>query len=320
MFCEKCNNELKDGEKFCGKCGEKVKTDKKGKIKILISMLCISAFLVVISLVFLYFYGKNIKIGNITIDNPMSNWGITDKYLTNNFKENGWDKYDDVDVHILAITNIEYNDFNKLVLAKNTVTNNGTKSSNTGILFLNRKDNTVEGLTTNSNLIWIFNGLVNNTNKAQDVLDISAKYIQEYGTEIFTDVSNKEFGLLVKDISNVIGVDKAREYTKSGKAEQAELINSNLDCTLLFEKESAKIEYYAFYEKKSKFNSKWPIDENTYKYFSKDYSMRDTLNTFEYVYGEPYVIVEQYTIYTGEGKSVGTYLTLDEAKNKLNVE
>ena len=133
MICKKCGNEILEGEKFCGKCGNKV--IRKTKIKIFIVIFAIIISIVVGNLGILYFYGKDIKVGKITINNPIPNLGITNRYLTNNFKESGFDQFDDVDVKILAITDIEYNNFSKLVLANATTTLNGEKHSSVGLLF-----------------------------------------------------------------------------------------------------------------------------------------------------------------------------------------
>lgn len=319
-ICNKCGNELLEEDKFCGKCGSKVKLSIKRKIKILIIISIIVIILIIGTLSGLYFYGENIKIGKITINNPMSNYGITDEYLTNNFKENGWDQYDNVDVNILAIADIEYNEFNKVVLASNTVTNNGVKLTNTGILLLNRKDNMVKGFTINSNLIMIFNGLANNSNnKAIEVLEVSVKYIQEYGIDFFSNNSSNQYRLLIKEISDIIGVNKARGYVKSGMVESVKSISSNLDYTLLFEKESALVKYIAFYGEKLEFNSSWPIDETAAKYLYT-YNRR-TYNNLISIYGQPYKTVKQYELYSMEDvNAVSTYKSLETAKEKLNVE
>lgn len=319
-ICNKCGNELLEEDKFCGKCGSKVKLSIKRKIKILIIISIIVIILIIGTLSGLYFYGENIKIGKITINNPMSNYGITDEYLTNNFKENGWDQYDNVDVNILAIADIEYNEFNKVVLASNTVTNNGVKLTNTGILLLNRKDNMVKGFTINSNLIMIFNGLANNSNnKAIEVLEVSVKYIQEYGIDFFSNNSSNQYRLLIKEISDIIGVNKARGYVKSGMVESVKSISSNLDYTLLFEKESALVKYIAFYGETLEFNSSWPIDETAAKYLYT-YNRR-TYNNLISIYGQPYKTVKQYELYSMEDvNAVSTYKSLETAKEKLNVE
>lgn len=55
MFCSKCGNEIKQGEKICNKCGSSAK-NKKAKIVIIVIMI-----IIVISIIagfFVYFYGK----------------------------------------------------------------------------------------------------------------------------------------------------------------------------------------------------------------------------------------------------------------------
>ena len=103
-----------------------------------------------------------------------------------------------------------------------------------------------------------------------------------------------------------------------------------MDATLLFEKDSPMIKYIAFYETTLKYNANYPIDERTFKYFSNDYySHKNTINTLEYLYGPAYTTVNEYAVYKLEGNDsvedlekskVGSYSTLEEAKETLNVE
>lgn len=320
-FCSKCGNEIFEGDKFCGKCGNKLKKDKKHKIKNLIIIFSIIIVLVVVIVVTLYLYGKNIKIGNITIKNPTTEFGITEKYLTKDLKEKGFEQFDDANVKILAITDIEYNNFNKLVLAKITATNNGIKLSNVGILLINRKNNIVDSFTINNNLIFLLNGLCNNSNNAKDIAPICAKYIKNYGTEILSNNDNDNFKKLVKEISNIVDVKQARNYVKE---EYQKNYNGGLQYNLLFEKDSALIKYIAFYTETLQYNSSYPIDERMYKYLAKDYSNRKNLNALEYAYGPAYTSVKQYEVWgfskNSDTKVVGTYKTLEAAKSKLNVE
>ena len=63
MICKKCGNEIKDGEKFCGKCGTKndgQNTDKNA-ITITFSHLILILIIVVIAFIFISFiiYNNN---------------------------------------------------------------------------------------------------------------------------------------------------------------------------------------------------------------------------------------------------------------------
>ena len=124
-FVKKCGNEIQEGEKFCGKCGTEV---KKFKIKIVIA----------ISIVVLLAIGG--IIGGVYYNNTV----ITDEFLTENFKQNGFEQFDNVNVTTLAVKDIIYNDFNKLVVANIDITNNGSKISRTGILLVNKKEKKVD--------------------------------------------------------------------------------------------------------------------------------------------------------------------------------
>lgn len=318
MICKKCGNEILEGEKFCGKCGNKV--IRKTKIKIFIVIFAIIISIVVGNLGILYFYGKDIKVGKITINNPIPNLGITNRYLTNNFKESGFDQFDDVDVKILAITDIEYNNFSKLVLANATTTLNGEKHSSVGLLLVNRKENIVDSFTINNNIIWILNGINSNSRQNQkEVLEICAQYIQNYGTDFLENIEDDNFKKITKDISNIVGLEQARQYVKNGMTKNT---NTNLEYKILFEKGSALAKYVAFYTEGLQYNSRYPIDERTYKYLEKDYSNKSTLNAFEYVYGPAYTFIKQYEIYSisDSSKLIGSYNNLETAKNKLEVE
>ena len=54
MICNKCGNEVKDGEKFCSKCGKKVKNNsqrKKGSKLIYILIPIVSIIIVIVGIV-----------------------------------------------------------------------------------------------------------------------------------------------------------------------------------------------------------------------------------------------------------------------------
>ena len=132
--CKKCGNEIHEGEKFCGKCGTEIKKFKVKKYQVVIA----------ISIVVLLTIGG--IIGAIYYNNTV----ITDDFLTENFEQNGFEQFDNVNVKALAIKDITYNGYNKLVVANVDVTINGVNMQNTGILLVNKKENKVEGITANT--------------------------------------------------------------------------------------------------------------------------------------------------------------------------
>ena len=74
MICKKCGNEIKDGEKFCGKCGTKndgQNTDKNA-ITITFSHLILILIIVVIAFIFISFiiYNNNNKRKSNIADTP----------------------------------------------------------------------------------------------------------------------------------------------------------------------------------------------------------------------------------------------------------
>lgn len=315
MVCKNSDNKIEENQKACEECGNKG-VSKKNKI-LIISVIAV-IIVVIAVLIGLRLYGKNIKVGNITVENPMINLEITDEWLTNKFKENGFDQFESVNVKIIDIKDIDYNNFDKLILLKVTVKNNGTTETKVGIELANKKEDKIEGVTINNNLIWILSSLKNsNKNKSEEVLDTCSKYIQAYGTGIFNDRENEMFGELTKEISNIIGIKKARECVNN---EFMKLPNADSDCILLFEKESALVKYIAFYEEKLQFNPKWSISEQMYKYFLSSYKYKDTIATYKLIYGEPYVMVGQYVIADSSQNVVGTYRSLEFVKTQYNVE
>lgn len=314
MKCKKCGNELKEGEKFCGKCGTKVdekiiienNTTNNESLKATVKVK--SNYLVVIIIVVILIFG--VIAGGVYYNNTV----ISDEYLTNNYRENGFSQFDNVEVKVLDIEDIEYKNFNKLVLAKVTINNNNQEVSNVGLLLVNKKENDVEGFTINNNLIQILNGVANNNMpKVKDITKLSAKYIQMVGTDIFQKGETEDFKNLINEYSKIIGLKESREYVKTGFAKQ---LNANLDYTLLFEKQSPIVKYIAFYEMKQVYN--WSIPEQAAKIlYSND---RKTYNNFVAIYGSPYKTVQQYTICDLTGKEIEHYSSLEKAKEKLNVD
>ena len=331
--CKKCNNPIIEGEKFCGKCGKRLK-NKKGLNKKSIVFTIIFVVLLGLGGAYgLYLYGKDIVIGEIKINNIMSDIGITDEYMTKKLKEKGFEQFDDAKVKILAIEDIEYNNFNKLAIAKHTITNNGVTTSLTGISLINRKEDIVESFDTNMNIIYLLNGLSNEeSSKAQEIASICAKYVQEKGIEFFDYRDSLAFKRFVKELSDTLGIEKSRRYVNNGFGKTVQQQGINLDYTLLFDKESALVKYIAYYETRLQYNTNYPFNERQYKYFSNDYSYRDTLNSLEYVYGPAYELVKEYVVYDMSGyekvtneeefekTKVGAYKSLNDAKTDLNVD
>ena len=314
-ICKKCGNKIHEGEKFCGKCGTKVENFKIKKYQIAIA----------ISIVILLSIGGTI--GGVYYNNTV----ITDEFLTENFKQNGFDQFDSVNITTLAVKDITYNDYNKLVVANIDMTNNGSKIPMTSILLVNKKENKVEGFKINLSLLYLLKGIAN-SNTAEcpsKIAEICVKYIQNKGTDCFNN-SSDDFKNLVKEIGDIVGTEKSRNFIKMEYAKVASNANISLDYTILFEKNSALIKYIAFYETSVEFNSNYPMSEKTYKLAFGDYSDKSSRQTLEYLYGPPYVTVEKYNVYEinaeytneqeFEDTKVGSYDTIEEAEEQLNVE
>lgn len=327
MKCEKCGNEMLNGDKFCGKCGTKVQekvvteNDKTSSRKIKIKF---NNKIVIITIVILLVVGIG---GTIYYNNTV----INDKYLTEDYKKRFSSQFDNIEVEALDVEDINYKKFNKLVLEKVTLQKDNKEVSNVGLVLVNRKENAIEGFKINNNLIEIFNGVANNDrSKVKDITKLSAKYIQMVGTEIFQQRDSGDFKNLLKEYANIIGIKECKQYVKTEFAKQVG--NSNLQYTLLFEKQTPYVKYIAFYESNTKYNSKYPFDEKTYNYLKSQYSYKKTIDTLEYLYGPAYKVVNEYNVYKINGNStndteefentskIDSYSSLDDAKKELDVE
>ena len=294
---------------------EKIKNSKKvakhGKSILII--IIILAIIVSISSLAFYLYEDDIKIGNITITNPL---GITDEYLTKNFKDNGYDQFDSCKVHKLAVADIDYKGYNKLVFAALKLKNNGVTLEMPGLLLVNRKKNEIEGITINNNVLYILDGIYKEKVDYQKAVNIAAVNIESHGAEVFNGISNEK---MIKELTEIISLKKARSYVESDFRKYAN--STSLEYTLLYKKGTAIVKYIAFKETVQAYNSSYPMDENTYKYFKGSYKYSDTLNTFQYVYGPPYVTKTQYSVLDVYDKTeIGAKDTLSQVKKWLNVE
>ena len=307
--CSKCGNEVLENEKFCGKC-ETITSTKIMEKLILIIKLKLKPIL--ISAIILFFLSIGIPY--------LLKGGITDRYLTNNFKDSGFDQFDDIKVKAINIEDLEYKEYSKLVLADIRITENGNTINNSGFLLVNRKNDKVEGFTVNNNLRFLILGICENKSfKSKELTQIVAKYINENGTDFFADNETTEYKNLVKEFSNIIGIDKSRNYVKKEILKQ--LPNNKSNCTLLFEKESALVKYMCYYETTLEYNSKYPYDENTYNNLLKGYQYEDLKNTLTYLYGPAYSTVTKYNVYDIKtSKFVKGFDSLNEARNYFKVD
>ena len=283
--------------------------------KILIALIVI---LVIIACVYfgLRTYSNDIKIGTVTINNPL---GITDEYLTENFNQNGFDQFDSCKVHKVASMDFNYNGYDKLVLCTVDVSKNGVTYQRAGLLFVNRKKDAVSGFTISNNIAYILYAICKEPCDQEQALKICSEYIQENGVEVFLDTSNID---MINNLTNIVTVKTARKYVEEFlKKDIASKLDNNSEYVLLYTKGTAVISYVAFKETGLVFNTSYPIDERMYNYFKSSYSYRDTLNTLRYVYGDPYILKTTYSyIKVGDSSIQGSKATLNEVKKYLNVE
>lgn len=276
----------KSGNAFCGNCGYKIELHKQNrkdnnKIKKVFIVLIpiITIILVIIAILGgLYFYGKDVKIGSITIENPMSYIGITDEYITNIYKMSYEISEYDCNTKVLAIKNINYNNFDKLAFIEFLYNNKSTMA----LALIDTNNDNLQGFNTDYNINCLLNGLYNNNPaKVNEFIKISVRYIENYGIEVFSAYETQDYKNLIKDISNIIEVEKSREYVTSELKKMDQEQGMEYDYILLFEKESTFIKYLAIYD-----NGEYIL-----------YEMKDTGNI-----------------------EVGAYKTLEQAKEELNVD
>ena len=292
---------------------------EKHSIKIIPKMLIVLIVILAI-LVCAYFglrtYSNDIKIGTVTINNPL---GITDEYLTENFNQNGFDQFDSCKVHKVASMDFNYNGYDKLVLCTVNVTKNGATYQRAGLLFVNRKKDAVSGFTISNNIAYILYAICKEPCNQEQALKICSEYIQSNGTDVFADTSNID---MINSLTDIVSVKTARKYVEEYfKKDIASKLDMKSEYTLLYTKGTAIVSYIAFKDTGLKFNTAYPIDERMYNYFNSSYSYRDTLNTLRYVYGDPYILKTTYSyIKVGDSSIQGSKDTLNEIKKYLNVE
>lgn len=322
MKCSNCGKELEEGTVFCSECGQKVSKDTinnnedpnstKKKSKNFIWVIIIVVIIVIGIIAGGLYYKYTV---------------ISDEYVTEKILELGFDQFDATSVDILDIEDINYKDFNKIVLVEVTARESGLSATMTAFLLVNKMEDRVQEVQMNNNIIFILNGVAKNKpSLVKELTKLTAEKIISQGEGVFSEVGTENFKNLINSYSDIVGLEDSRKYIKTEYDKQN---TSGLDTTLLFEKGSPMIKYMAFYMTTTKFNTSYPFDERTYQYFANDYSYRDTLNTLEYVYGPAYVTVQEYQVYKLENFDseadfqnlyVGSYTSLDSAKQSLNVE
>ena len=307
--CRKCGNEIKEGEKFCGNCGAEIKRFKIKKYQIVIAI-SVVVLLVIGSIIGGIYY-------NITV--------ITNKDITQYFKDNftGADNLANSNVEIIGTSNIQYNNYNKLVLANLSANDGNSQKTTTAIILANKKENDFKYIGTSMEALYLLNGVSNSnvSTNVPKVLEVTGDYITNKGIDFFEYANSEDYKNWFNAITRIDGIDKSRQYIKTRLARN--INNSDLEYTVLFEKNTAIIKYIAVYEQTLESNSKWPINESTYKYHSKRSIDDDTLDFFTRQYGPAYVPTKKYNVYsmeTEDMEKVGTYDTLEEAENDLDVE
>lgn len=245
---------------------------------------------------------------------------ITDECINQYFRENVAEEEDfqNSNANIIGISDIQYNNYNKLVLVN---LNENNQSPKTYLVLANKKENDFKYIHTSGEMLCLLNGVSNSnvSNNVPKVLEISCKYIENKGIDFFLDGKSEDYKNLFNEITAIDGINKCRQYIKNMIEP---LVDNEVEYIVLFEKGTAIVKYMADYEETLEFNSKYPMTEGSYELMEK-YGSSGNLRSLKEIYGPPYIVVKKYNIYsmeTTETERVGSYDTLEKAKKQLNVE
>lgn len=321
MVCKNCGSEIEEGKKYCGKCGTKIDSKKDRKIK-LIKKLVISIIIIIVILIITIL---GLKIFNIDID---TNIPIIGNLLKNNVSRkeveeilkksyNGSYLQNDT-TKIGSITDISYQDYDKLITYSSTYKNNEITLNTGGILLYSSSSKNSKVLTVPANLTYILYYLT--TQKDMDkeitkVTEILARHIEKNGTTL--NEMNEEFFKLGEEIGQVVGIELCRNIVEKGVESLSTSLPEN--AYFLYKEKEISPRYVGFLTTDNEYV--WSvIDEKTAQYlYSYD---RNSYNTMIYVYGQPYKSVTKFKVYDFTKDTfpeVGSYSNLENAKKMLNV-
>ena len=327
MNCKKCGNEILDGEKYCGKCGNNVKENKIAKFKNIIIIASIFIVLIGGTIAGLSIYGKNIIIGNIEISNLLANVGINGNYIEKLLLKRNPDNENYIikdTAKVLAVTDISYNDCDKLVIYSVKVNDGKVEGDVVSIGLINKKENRFsnDGCEQNLMLLYVFKGIYNsgNTSKFNELAPTFARYIESEGIGVLMNTKSNLF----KEVGQIVGVNTCRSYIETSLKASTE---TTKDFYFLYEKNDIICRYTAQYVSSLVYNKKWEeygVSERLYKYYEGNYD-RDFINTMtNLVVGEPaYKLKQGYKVYdmeTGKETTTNLFNSLEEIKSKYNVE
>lgn len=309
-ICNKCGNELLEDEKFCGKCGNDVNAKKK-YIKIKFNHLLtalVTVAIIIITVIVLWG------------DTLLFKYKISEEKLSEMLRDSDNGIYlQEETLQVGEYIDIDYKEYNKLVSYSCIYNNSNISVEAGGLILINDKNDTFYRITLDNNLTSIIYYLNTNNqkDKLQSVIELIGRYIENNGIEnLVIGNETEKYMRLGRDIGEIIGLRNGRDITREALMK---LTNNTNPGILLYKENEVFARYVGYNTVKQVYN--WDIDETTAKYLYT-YN-RKTYNNLVSIYGQPYKTVNQFSVYdfaNDENSLVGNYNSLDEAKEKLEVE
>lgn len=241
--------------------------------------------------------------------------GLTDKKLRKLLKNNGYD-YESAKIETIldlknGIEGLEDSDQNKLVLIN--------YDSYYGLAVINAETDMVAvpafGYTPMNVVQQKIFGMVKDTN-IKDA-EILKNYIEQYGINGLTEKEYAEEYLReITGTNGLIPTEYAQDIISNSTMQIFPSINSNDEVTVLFEENSAVPMYYATQSSQLVYNWNGIFAESVYEVWKASVD-RETQQLTEAIYGPPYVFKTVWAVVDSDLNEVGTYKSLEDAKNKL---
>lgn len=146
---------------------------------------------------------------------------------------------------------------------------------------------------------------------------IYKKYLEKYGLGCLENAEYaREYLREVTGKNGIIDTAKARKIVSNSAAQTFPNINSADDITILFEDDNAVPMYYIGAETKMAYNWNGIFPENVYNVWKANADSR-TQQTMMALYGQPYAMRTVWVALDKDLNRLGTYSSLNDAKNKL---
>ncbi len=244
-------------------------------------------------------------------------YGVSNRKLQKILVENGFSQSEVKDVKVEKVINLENaikgldsSDYNKLILFNHdnkyipVIVNTKTqKLTDTVTRFVPLNviydEFQVSDLDTNIKNMIIYKKYLEN--------GLGGLENAEYAREYLREVTGK---------NGIIDTTKARKIVSNSATQTFPNINSADDITILFEDDNAVPMYYIGTETKMAYNWNGVFPENVYNIWKANADSR-TQQTMMALYGQPYAMRTVWAALDKDLNRLGTYSSLNDAKNKL---